>query len=156
MQMFGDHLHNPNLWHLNRRSVAGAFAVGLFTAFIPVPFQMILAAAFAIIFRVNLPISVLLVWVSNPITMGPLFYTAYKTGQWILGETPGEFNFEFTWTWFSTELTYVWQPFLLGCLLLGMLSAVLGYASMRLYWRYHVVQMLEKRRRKRFSPRKLN
>ena len=156
LQFFGDHLHNPNFWHLNRRSVAGAFAVGLFTAFIPVPFQMILAAAFAILCRVNLPISVLLVWVSNPITMGPLFYSAYKAGEWVLGESPVTFNFELTWMWFTTELTHVWQPFLLGCLLLGTLSAFLGYASMRLYWRYHVVQMLEKRRRKRFSPGKLN
>lgn len=156
LQMFGHHLHSPNLWHLNRRSVAGAFAVGLFTAFIPVPFQMILAAAFAMICRVNLPISVLLVWVTNPITMGPLFYTAYKIGKWILGKRPGTFHFELTWTWLTTELTHVWQPFLLGCLLLGTLSAILGYASIRVYWRYHVIQMLEKRRRKRPASRKLN
>jgi uncharacterized protein (DUF2062 family) len=44
LQIFGDWLHEPNLWHLNRRSVAGAFAVGLFFAWMPVPFQMALAA----------------------------------------------------------------------------------------------------------------
>ena len=43
LSIFGDVLHDANLWHLNRRSARGAFAVGLFFAFIPVPFQMLLA-----------------------------------------------------------------------------------------------------------------
>jgi uncharacterized protein (DUF2062 family) len=145
-------MHSPNLWHLNRRSVAGGFAVGLFSAFVPIPFQMILAAAIAIVSRVNLPISVLLVWVSNPITMPPLFYSAYKLGQWVMNEAPAEFNFELSLNWLMTELADVWRPFLLGCFLLGTASALLGYAVIRLYWRYLVVQRLEKRRRRQIQP----
>lgn len=148
LQLFGSLLRNPNLWHLNRRSVAGAFAVGLFSAFIPVPFQMILAAAIAIAFQVNLPISVVLVWISNPITMPPMFYSAYKLGQWVLGETQGEFDFELSLEWLMTELSFVWRPFLLGCLLLGTAVAIVGYSAIRLYWRYLVVQKMEKRRDK--------
>jgi len=32
---FGGFLHHPNLWHLNRHSVAGGIAVGLFAGLVP-------------------------------------------------------------------------------------------------------------------------
>ncbi|MGB0733593.1 MAG: DUF2062 domain-containing protein, partial [Pontibacterium sp.] len=35
----GKYMADANLWHLNRHSVARAFAVGLFCAFIPFPTQ---------------------------------------------------------------------------------------------------------------------
>ena len=35
LRVFGRLLHDPNLWHLNRRSAAGAFAVGLFMMYMP-------------------------------------------------------------------------------------------------------------------------
>ncbi|BBC42366.1 hypothetical protein PDPE_1-03207 [Photobacterium damselae subsp. piscicida] len=84
LRIFGNVLYNPNLWCLNRRSASGAFAVGLFMAFVPLPSQMIMAAGLAILFGVNLPLSVALVWVSNPITMPVLFYGAYKIGAWVM------------------------------------------------------------------------
>ena len=84
LRFLGTLLHDPNLWHLNRRSASGAFAVGLFVAWVPVPFQMLLGAIGAILFRVNLPLSAALVWVSNPLTMPPLFYFAYLVGGWLL------------------------------------------------------------------------
>lgn len=55
LRIFGSVLYNPNLWYLNRRSASGAFAIGLFTAFIPLPTQMLIAAGFAIAVGVNLP-----------------------------------------------------------------------------------------------------
>ncbi|MGB1541119.1 MAG: DUF2062 domain-containing protein, partial [Cycloclasticus sp.] len=77
LKVFGPLIHNQNVWHLNRRSFAGAISVGLFIAFIPLPAQMLIAAAAAIALHVNLPVAVATVWVSNPITMPPLFYAAY-------------------------------------------------------------------------------
>ena len=146
LKLFGSLLHDPNLWHLNRRSVSGAFAVGLFVAFIPVPFQMVLAAAIAIVTRVNLPISSSLVWVTNPLTMGPMFYFAYRVGRWILGSAPHDFHFELSFQWLMAELGEIWEPFLLGCLIVGAVLAVIGYIFMRLLWRLHIARYLKKRK----------
>ena len=38
-------LARSEIWHLNRRSAAGAVFIGLFCAFIPLPMQMIMAAS---------------------------------------------------------------------------------------------------------------
>ncbi|MCK4865210.1 MAG: DUF2062 domain-containing protein [Gammaproteobacteria bacterium] len=148
-KVFGTLLHDPNLLHLNRRSVSMAFFVGLFVAFVPLPSQMIMAAAIAILIRCNLPISVGLVWVSNPITMPPLFYFAYKVGAWILSTPEHEFVFELSWKWLGTELEAIWQPFLLGCTISGVVFGALGYITIRLLWRLHIINTIKERKKKR-------
>jgi len=153
LQIFGKRLHDPNLWHINRRSSAGAFAVGLFTAFVPIPFQMVLAAGAAIVLRVNLPLSVVLVWVTNPVTIPPICLFAYLVGTWILGAPANAKAFDFTLTWFQNGgLEGIWAPFLLGCLIFGLVSSLVGYALVRGLWRLHAVRQWEKRRQRRVNP----
>ena len=156
--IFGELLHDKNLWHLNRRSVSVACAIGLFCAFIPIPFQMLLAAGLAIIFRCNLPISVALVWITNPITMPPLFYFAYKVGTWLTNVHPGPFEFELSLNWLFTELRERWQPFLTGCLFMGTLSGLIGFIFVRVLWRLNVIifwksRKLRKQRRLENKPK---
>jgi len=139
LQCLGHLLHNPALWHLNRHSVADAFFVGLLMAFVPVPFQMLLAASMAIFVHVNIPISVALVWLTNPLTMPPIFYFAYRIGDWILGFPDTTFQFELSWGWATSWLAHFWQPFLLGCLICGLSAGVLGYALVHLSWRGYVL-----------------
>ncbi|MBE9561015.1 MAG: DUF2062 domain-containing protein [Proteobacteria bacterium] len=138
LQIFGDWLHEPNLWHLNRRSVAGAFAVGLFFAWMPVPFQMALSAGAAIWFSTNLPLSIALVWITNPVTIPPMFYFAYIVGTWIVGEPAMDFSFELTYDWLLNELEAIWKPFLVGCFTLASTSSVIGYFGIDAFWRYEV------------------
>ena len=156
LQFFGTLLHDPNLWHLNRRSVSGAFAVGLFVSMIPVPFQMVVAAAFAIITRVNLPIASALVWITNPFTIGPVFYFAYKVGTWILHVEPRGFNFELSYEWLMAELGAIWAPFLFGCLIVGLTLAITGYITIRLIWRIYIANHIKKRRLHRINKRNNN
>jgi uncharacterized protein (DUF2062 family) len=145
----GELLHDPNLWHLNRRSVSGGVAIGLFVAWVPLPVQTLLAALAALVCRVNLALSVVVVWVTNPVTIAPMFWSAWRIGESILGSRHEPQRFELTVEWLSAELGQIWQPLLLGCAILGALSAGLGYLICRLAWRYHVVRTILQRRRKR-------
>ena len=80
-----NHLHHPRLRHLNWRSVAGATALGMFVAFLPIPLQMVAVSLGAVAFRVNLPLSLSLIFITNPFTMGPVFYFCYRLGTWLTG-----------------------------------------------------------------------
>lgn len=145
LKVFGNLLYNPNLWCLNRRSAAGAFAVGLFMAFVPLPSQMIMAAGLAILFGVNLPLSVALVWISNPVTMPVLFYFAYKVGAFCMNTPPQPFHFELSWQYLSDQMSTIGPPFLLGCAICGTVAAIAGYFGIRGLWRYSVVRSWQQR-----------
>ncbi|WP_144394323.1 DUF2062 domain-containing protein [Pleionea sediminis] len=138
LKIFGNALHDPQLWHLTRYSVAHAFSIGLFCAFIPVPFQMLIAAGAAILFRANLLLSIALVWVTNPLTMPVIFGFAYYVGTLFFPEASEAFQFELSWEWLKTSLGEIWQPFLLGCFVCGLVSAIIGHAAIRIFWRIHV------------------
>jgi uncharacterized protein (DUF2062 family) len=149
LQFLGSALHDHNLWHLHRRSVAGAFAVGLFWTFIPIPLQMVWAAITAIVTRVNLPISVMLVWITNPLTMGPIFYFAYKLGQLMLGSEPMEISGDIGIEWFQEHFDDIWQPLFLGSFLISVTASIAGYVGMRIFWRLHVLNRWRKTHCKR-------
>jgi uncharacterized protein (DUF2062 family) len=153
VRIFGSLLHDPNLWHLNRRSVTVASFFGLFIAFVPIPTQMILAALAAIVFRANLPISVMLVWITNPITMPAIFYFTYKLGALAMGIPPNTFHFELSWAWLAEEFTHLWRPLILGCFLTGLLSGLVGAASVHILWRVHVIKRWRKRQQSRQARR---
>ncbi|MGR8930953.1 MAG: DUF2062 domain-containing protein [Gammaproteobacteria bacterium] len=136
LHFLGERLHDPNLWHLNRHSVSLAFAVGLFFAWVPSPTQMAMAAAAALFVRANLPISVALVWITNPITMPPLFYFAYRVGIWLLNKP--HFDGEFSLDTVFSSMADIGGPFLFGCLVLGVTCSTLGYFGMQAFWRWHV------------------
>ena len=140
LKIFGKLLQDANLWHLNRRSARGAFAVGLFFAFIPVPFQMVLAAATAIVFRVNLPISATLVWLTNPLTMPPIFYGSYLVGTLVLNQPEQHFAFELNWAWFEQSIETIGPAFLVGSLVCASIASIIGYFGIDILWRRSVVK----------------
>lgn len=146
LSWLGDHLHDPNLFHLTRKSVSRAFMVGIFCAFLPIPLQMLVAAIIAVIARSNLPISVSLVWLTNPLTMPPVFYFTYMVGSQILDAPVKPVVFDFSLTTLGAELSAVWWPLLLGSVLCGLVFSILGYAAVQLFWIRHVHHSWKKRR----------
>lgn len=140
LRIFGGILHDPNLWHLNRYSVATAFSIGIFSMLIPIPFQMLLAAALAILFHANLPISVVLVWISNPVTMPAIFYFCYKIGAWILDTHPEPIHIQLSWEWLGAKLHMIWKPLLLGSFICAFTGAVLVNLLIRGLWRLAVLR----------------
>ncbi|MGQ0578535.1 MAG: DUF2062 domain-containing protein [Betaproteobacteria bacterium] len=158
IRFFGPGLRHPNLWHLNRKSVAGGAAVGLFCGLVPGPLQMLSAALLAILFRVNLPVAAILTWYTNPFTIVPLYYAAYKLGLFVTGGNgqvlPGGdldlFGLPIV-EWMPT--LYNWlatmgKPFFVGLFLLALILAVAGYLLVIAAWRVHVMLAWKKRRRR--------
>jgi len=132
--------------------MAGAVAVGLFFAWVPMPIQMLMAAAAAIMFRTNMALSVALVWISNPFTIPPMFYFAYLVGTWVIGEPPQDFAFQLSFEWLADELASSWMPFLTGCLILATSSSMIGYFAVSQFWVYTV---RKKRSKRKGHPRQL-
>jgi uncharacterized protein (DUF2062 family) len=140
-------LENPAYWSLNRRNVTRAFALGLAVSFIPLPIHVVLAALLALLFGLNLPAAITAVFFTNPLTIVPLFFLAYWIGAKLLGTPLVPFHFELSFDWFSTGLLPIWKPFLLGCLVLGLSTAAIGYLLLSTIW--HLSLVLRYHRRKR-------
>ncbi|MEM9171599.1 MAG: DUF2062 domain-containing protein [Pseudomonadota bacterium] len=138
-------LDSPNLWAIRRRAVAPGVAVGLFWAWLPMPGHTFWAGLSAIALKVHLPLSMILTWVTNPLTILPMYYAAYRLGGWVLGMPPREFTFEMSLDWLTGEFVAIWQPLVLGCVLAGALSALIGYVLVDLLWRTRVGDYLRER-----------
>ena len=148
LQFLGDHLEIANLWHFNRKSVAGGVAIGLFCAWVPIPFQMVLAAILAIIFSVNMPIPIALVWITNPVTMPVFFYFAYWFGAKILNTPLKDIEFQLSFAWLAEIFGQIWQPFLLGCLIIGVSSSLVGYFLVKWIWHFQIIKRWKQRKKR--------
>ena len=149
LSWLGKHLHEPNLWHMNRKSVSRAFAVGIFCAFLPIPMQMLVAAVLALFMHSNLPISVGLVWLTNPLTMPPIFYGTYLVGAALLGGADTTLEFEMTMEWLQESLSHIWWPLLLGSVVCGLVGGALSYFAIRVCWAWSVGRNWQNRRERR-------
>jgi len=161
----GHRVRHPGLWHLNRRSVAGGVAVGMFTGLIPGsnPVQFAAAAIVASIARVNLPVAMITTLYSNPFTIVPLYWVAYQIGSIF---TPND-----TQPMPAVELSLLdkpigqWWPAIvdwligmgktlgIGLPLLGLILAAAGYFAVLGGWRLFVVWEWRRRGRRRAAAK---
>ena len=149
LRFLGTLLHEPNLWHINRHSVSRAVLLGVFWCMIPMPFQSVPAAFTAVWFNANLPLTLVTLWISNPVTMPPLIYLAYAIGTLVLGR-PGEADtFQLSWEWISDRLIEVGVPLYIGSLILGVTLSLGSYLLIQYLWRRKVRYKWHKRLRER-------
>ena len=146
-------LLEPELWRFHRRAVSGAVFIGLFCAFLPVPFQMVVAGLLAVFARCNVPIAVSLVWITNPFTFAPIFFFAYRLGAWLLDMPVANIHWEFSWSGIWATLATIGWPLLLGSLACGWVSGLTGVVVSRWLWRRHVVRRWKQRLARRAAKR---
>lgn len=141
-RLLGPRFFHPALWHLNRRSVAGAVAVGMFCGLIPGPLQMLGGAIGAIWLRRNLPVALITTLYTNPVTIGPLYVLAFQLGALVMGDTyamPAAPSFASMspaqWGQMFVDWTMaLGKPLLIGLPLLATLLALAGYAAVHVGW----------------------
>lgn len=107
------------------------------------------AILLALAFRVNIPVAAAATWVSNPATMVPMYYFEYRLGSAILGWELQPFAFEPSLDWLTHTFVNIWQPMLLGSLLLGSAAAIAGYVTLDILWRSSLANYKERKRRDR-------
>jgi uncharacterized protein (DUF2062 family) len=145
----GDYLGNPNLWNLRRRSVARATGIGLCVAFLPIP-QIVTVTALAIWLRINLPVALAMIMVTNPLTMAPAFYLNYRVGSWLLHTPPQIQADQLTLSSLLDQFGSVWLPLYTGSIVVGTVLGLLGMLLVNYAWQIYV----RRRRRKKPHPRK--
>ena len=151
-------LHHPNLWHLNRHSVAGGVAIGLFSGLVPGPLQMLTAAILAIPLRVNLPVALLTTLYTNPFTIVPLYIVAYWLGSVMTGGATGPMAEppDFSWSHFGEWVRALvdWavalgRPLAIGLATLALSLAALGWVAVQVLWRAWVIVQWRRRKLRR-------
>ncbi len=174
LRLLGPAVLHPNVWSLNRRSVAGGVAAGLFCGLVPGPFQIISASLVAILMKWNLPIAAFVTLYTNPVTFVPLYLVGLKIGvvafSWLgmaeidgqsiaSGAIPSPPDFHWTEPWTSLLALAQWGlelgwPLAVGVCLLGLGLALTGYALVwggwsATVWRSRQRRLAERRSRTR-------
>jgi uncharacterized protein (DUF2062 family) len=155
---FGTLLQHPNLWHLNRGSVAGGVAIGMFSGLVPGPFQMLAAAILCILFKVNLPVALFTTLYTNPVTIGPLYLLAYQIGRLLISGDGAvtthapDMDWSHLGAWmeaFGEWMLSLGKPLGIGLITLALVLAGLGYVFVQTGWRAYVVFVWRRRARQR-------
>ena len=125
------------LWSFKGDAIKPALFWGMVVSFSPlVGFQMLIVFFLALLVRANLPLIVALQWISNPFTMGPIYFADYKIGR-ILLDLAGYkvkknplLSPDYDWAHFKfkdlLELLDTFPPMFLGGSVLGVFFGVVS------------------------------
>lgn len=148
LKLFLQRFSHAQIWQVNRHSIAAGMAVGLFFGNLPIPVQMPCAAIVAIFWRCNVPTAVFSTFFSNPLTMAPIYYGNYRLGSWLIGgglPAGAHFNFANLASLGGRVLVALYT----GSVVMGLISAVIGFLIVRVLWRLSLVREHKQRCRRR-------
>jgi uncharacterized protein (DUF2062 family) len=136
---------SPELWRFTRRSVPRGVALGLFAGFIIPLGQIFLAAFMALPTRSNVPVAVLVTFVTNPFTFPFWVVIANRVGKFVLnidaamgGMASDELS-SGRWTWLI-ELFQAAGFTVMGFIVLAIGTSSIGYFTAGLIWRFLVAR----------------
>lgn len=142
-------LQHPMYFALNRRSVTGALAVGLFISLLPIPGHTALAVIAALFLGVNLGVAALAAWLNSPLTLVPVFYAEYRLGAWLLGRPTQPWPDEVSWSWLREQVVLMWQPLFLGALVAATVTTTVVYVVGNALWRWSATNRRRRRQERR-------
>ncbi len=135
--------------HGSPRDIALGTAIGVFVAFTPtVGLQMLIAALIATLVRANRPAAVIGPWITNPLTIPPIYALTYWIGTFFRkGPAAGEVYHrlvavvaslkQFSWFAFHKQLTSflrasanVFVQMMIGGIIVGLICAGISYPLM--------------------------
>lgn len=119
-------------------------ALGVFFGFLIPVAQIFFSALFALVLRANLPVAAVSTLVSNPLTYGPIFVLAHRTGAALLGERSdrareaavareAEKSHADPQTW-GERLRAVGKPLALGLAVFAVVGGTLTWVLVNLLW----------------------
>lgn len=144
LRMFGSNFKQAELWRFTRQTTSKGIAIGIFCAFLPMPFEMIPAIFLAIYLRGNMPFAVAGVWISNPFTWVPLYTPCYLLGAYLINVEPINLH-QITILQFGWHYVALW----LGCLIVGLFVALSTHFIISFTWRSQIQQRWERRQKRR-------
>ena len=123
------------LWSFKGKPVQSALFWGIWVSMLPiVGIQMLVVFFVSLLVRANLPLIVGLQWISNPLTMGPIYFADYKIGMILLKLIGVDYpqnkllSAQYDWAEFSFKellrLLDTFPPMLLGGSVLGIFFGV--------------------------------
>ncbi len=153
MSPFSYLMTHPVYFSVNRKTIGRAIWIGLFVGFLPIPMQMLVAVMLALVARVNIPVAAIGVWVTNPFTMVPLYYLAYRLGATMLEMPIEPWPADFNFSAFYQDMGGIWIAMLYGGVVLGLSLATASYILFNVVWRISTAYKYRERKQKRRSGR---
>ena len=145
-------LDGHDVFSFTRHPLAKGIAFGLFCGLIPGPLQVLGASLLCILFRGNIIAGVTATFLTNPLTIIPLYIVAFHLGDAVLpgthslpawsGGVGGASFFEAVMIWVKA----MGWPLIVGLPLLALMISCTGYVLTQFFWLRPVVKRAKRMR----------